>query len=532
MKDSNSLNSKTILDSKNSMFLNPIVENDLLLNIKRLNSKKAGKSDCIATKFIKISAEAICPTLTKIFNRCISEGIFPKSLKQAELIPIYKKGDILQKSNHRPISLLPPFSKLLERHIHTEITKFINKYQLMHQFQYGFRQNSSTEQAITQLTEELSNNIQNKNYTCSIFVDMKKAFDTINHEILLQKLKRYGIRGLPLKLLRNYLTDRQQRTKINNTFSSPKLINCGIPQGSILGPLLFNLFINDLPNASKFSVRLFADDACLTLHDKSPDNLEQAVNNELLKISNWININKLTINYKKTNYIIFTRLKYTKNFNIQMQNNKIEKVSEIKYLGVYLDEKIDWNYQIKTVEAKIARASYILSKIRYYVNLNTLKTLYYALVYPFINYCVTAWGGVSNSKLDSIIKLQKRTVRILTKSEFDSPSLPLFISLNILPFHSIYNYNLLILMHKIKNKNFVGTYNLTNLQQIHTYETRLATNSNFYTNFHHTNLGQSLCSFQGLKLWRSIPNEIKTLPLHLFKKAVKKELQKSLKNNL
>lgn len=264
-----------------SFFLAPFTESQLLTSIKQLNCNKATKSTCIPTKFVKISASVIAPVITKIFNTCITQGEFPKSLKQAEVIPVYKKGKKSELTNYRPISLLSIFSKLFEKHVHTEITKFITKHKILHKYQYGFRTNSSTELAVTQITEYLIQQTQNKLITCSLYLDLAKAFDTIDHTLLLAKLSKYGIRGAPNKLLFSYLDQRTQTTKINRTQSESEVVNCGVPQGSILGPLLFSLYINDLSDVTSLDVRLFADDACLTLSEKCSVALENKMNKEL-----------------------------------------------------------------------------------------------------------------------------------------------------------------------------------------------------------------------------------------------------------
>ena len=256
---------------------------------------------------------------------------------------------------------------------------------------------------------------------------------------------------MPAKLISNYLSNRTQQTKINNVYSNPSNLVCGVPQGSILGPLFFNLAINDLPETSLFSTRLFADDAYLTLSNKSPDILETAVNQELIKVNQWMKINKLTISYSKSNFIIFSRSKFKKSYNIKIEGNTLERVTETRYLGVYLDEKLDWKFHLKKIKSKLATASYILFKTRNYLDLASLKMLYYSLVYTRITYCVTAWGGVSNSALQPMIRMHKKIIRCLTFSTLRTPSKPLFFTLKLLPFNLIYKLNISILMYKIQN---------------------------------------------------------------------------------
>ena len=247
-------------------------------------------------------------------------------MKSAEIVPIFKKGDRTKESNYRPISLLSPFSKILERHIYNNIYKFITKHKILHNYQYGFREGSSTELALAHLTEELAVKVQNGETICSVFLDLTKAFDTVNHSILLSKLYRYGIRGVPAKLLTDYLSNRTQQTRVNGTKSKFENITCGVPQGSILGPLFFILYVNDLPNMCSLDVRLFADDACLLYSDRGNGSIEESVNYELEKVSTWLKANKLTVNYSKSNFMLFTN---KKKFN----NQQISIKMEVELLG-------------------------------------------------------------------------------------------------------------------------------------------------------------------------------------------------------
>ena len=225
----------SIKSIKHSIFISPLTVNETLSYISNLDSSKSTKSDSPPIKFIKLSAYIIAPIITKIFNSCISNGIFPNRLKQAEIIPIFKKGNKSNVTNYRPISLLSPFSKIFERHLHSQLNQFLNKHSIIHEYQYGFRENKSTELALTQIVNELSQNTENGYYTCSVFIDLAKAFDTVDHSILLSKLQRYGIRGTPHRLFSDYLNNCKQRTIINNIYSNSEQITCGVLQSSILG---------------------------------------------------------------------------------------------------------------------------------------------------------------------------------------------------------------------------------------------------------------------------------------------------------
>ena len=510
-----------IKQSQKSFFLQPITEKEVKLYIQMLNINKASKSDSIPTKYIKFSSKIISSFLMKIFNQCMSQGVFPDKLKTAEIIPIFKKGNKTNPSNYRPISLLSAFSKIFERHIYVQIHQFLTKHKLLYRNQYAFREFSTTDAAVSQISEQISSKIEDGLVTCATFVDLAKAFDTIDFKILTNKLHSYGIRGLPAKLISNYLSNRKQNVTLNGKKSKTANIKCGVPQGSILGPLLFLIYINDLPNSTQMDVKLFADDACFIQYNQNFTDLEKTTNMELAKVDNWMKTNKLTINYDKTNYIIFTKQDKNVEFKLQMNSNTIQMVQETKYLGVIIDANLNWKSQIQTVKTKLSRACYIMSKIKHYVDSGTLKMIYYSLIFPHINYCVCVWGGVADYILKPLIILQKRAIRIITKSDYKAHTAPLFKQLKILNFDSIYTLSLANIFHKIQHDKILGTFNLKKLDQIHQYETRLATSNNYYSNSFTTNLGKNTFIAAGIRKWRNIPTKIKSLPNHLFKTEMK-----------
>ena len=384
---------------------------DVKIYITQLNPQKASKSNSSPTKIIKLSVDIISPIICDIFNKCIEEAVFPDNLKSAEIRPVHKRGNKLNVSHFRPISILDPYSKIYETHINTELTGFMTKHNILHDSQFGFRTNSSTEMAVSQIIEDITIKFQNGEYTCAIFLDLAKAFDTVDHGILINKLRACGVRGLPLKLLQNYLNNRTQQTLINNTKSNTQTINCGIPQGSILGPLFFNTYINDIVNVSNFKIKLFADDACLLLSSKDAKDLEKKVNTELIKINQWRKLNKLSINFSKSYYMIFSNKKKNPKFNITMDGNKLTRTDDFKYLGIIIDHKLKWNKHIKYILNKILKVSYMLTKIRHYIDLNSLKLLYYSLVHSHLIYCLTTWGGAPNTTLQPLINIQKKNYK-------------------------------------------------------------------------------------------------------------------------
>ena len=505
-----------------SFFLTPLTSHEVIQYISELDSNKATKSECPPIKYIKLSSKLIAPIIAKIVNQCIEEGIFPDNLKIAEVIPIFKKGIKTDPSNYRPISLLSPFSKIFERHIYKNLLSFITKHQILYNYQYGFRQNSSTEIAVTQVVESLVHKVEQNDIVCAIFLDLAKAFDTVDHSILISKLCHYGIRGKPLMLLENYLSNRHQVTAANTCKSSPTVIKCGVPQGSILGPLLFLLYINDLPNCCLFEVKLFADDACLILNNKCHQLLEITANNELNKVNEWMQANKLTVNYKKTKYMILSKVhKSAINIKLTMFNNCLERVQEIKYLGVIFNDELNWKSHIEYIRIKISRAYYIMTKIRHYIDQKTLILLYYSMIHSHLQYCISTWGKQAAYIMKPLETVQNRTIQIITRSDFTAHVTPLYKKLHILKLKDIYNLKIAELLHKIHNNQIISPFNLIKTTHIHAHFTRFSSKANYYLKTPITHRTWSLFSVAAVQAWRNINYEDKSLQLKQFRNKLK-----------
>ena len=430
--------------------------------IKNLASKNSSGHDGISARFIKRMLDTITPSLTHIINQSLSTGIFPDRLKIAKVIPLFKKGDEHILDNYRPISLLPAISKVFEKIVFNQLYQYFTDNDLIFTSQYGFRKLHSTEFASIELVDRISQYMDSGKLPLSIFLDLSKAFDTLDHSILLSKLKFYGVSNTPLKWFQSYLQNRQQFVEFDGTCSDTTFLNTGVPQGSILGPLLFLIYMNDIHTASnKFDMILYADDtnlisplcsfnSSLSCNKSEVEHMSQQINTELRNIQEWLNINKLSLNVSKTKYMIFHH--YQRNITniiptLKINFEPIERVMEFNFLGLTIDEHLSWKPHIQKISNKIARTLGIMCRLKNFLPTHVLRILYNSMILPHLQYSILSWG-FKPGRLD---KLQKRAVRIISNSKYNSHTDPIFKKLNLLKLKDLFELNVLKLFYKYKN---------------------------------------------------------------------------------
>ena len=453
-----------------------------LKTIHKLKSKSSSGHDGISSIQLKYISSSIVNILTQIINQSLCTGIVPNSLKIAKISPIYKKGDPHITDNYRPISLLPVISKVLEKVVFLQVYDYFVKNNLLYDSQYGFRKYHSTEYAALEFSDKVMANLDQGKLPTAVFLDLSKAFDTIDHSILIHKLHYYGIRGTSLNWFKSYLNNRKQYVQFEQSTSAQAPITTGVPQGSILGPLLFIIYMNDIAKVTnKFHFTLYADDTSLiepicTFTSDVNNNVEtsEAINKELNLITDWLCLNKLSLNAKKTKMMIFHhRQRKISNLKLSLciNNTKIEQVKEFNFLGIMLDECMTWNSHIQKISSKISSVNGTLSRLKKFLPRDILKTIYNALIQPHLNFGVLLWG----KNVKRIHKLQKWAVRSITCSKYNAHSEPLFIELKLLKIQDIYKLTLLKFYFKYKN-NLLPNYfrgMLDPIQPIsHNYDTR------------------------------------------------------------
>ncbi|KAK3087111.1 hypothetical protein FSP39_001840 [Pinctada imbricata] len=362
----------------------------------------------------------------------IFTGVFPEKLKTAKVTPIYKKGDKSDPGNYRPISILPTISKLFERHITTQMYDYLKENDLLMKEQSGFRKSHSCQTALTKLTEKWITDIDNGNMTGVSLLDFRKAFDLVNHKILIDKMKYYNFTNETLNWLESYLSNRTQTVHIGNVSSNLSAITCGVPQGSVLGPVLFLLYINDLPLHVKNSILdLFADDATLHKANNNLLEIERDMNEDMDHISAWCKENRMVINESKTKCILvgarqkISRLPTT-TLSLKVNDKLIDNLTSDKLLGVYIDNYLQFDKHIDEVCKAITQKIALLRRIKKYLGLQHRVLYYNAYILPSIDYCLTIYGNASKSHLDRILKLQKSAARVIMDAPPDTPSQPLF----------------------------------------------------------------------------------------------------------
>ena len=527
--------------------------------VKKMENKKSsdmfGLSNCLLKQIIN----SIAVPLVHIINQSIKTGQIPSQLKIAKVLPIFKysnssKMDKCNPGNYRPISLLPIFSKLLEKIVSEQLTRYLEFNQIIYEHQYGFQAKKSTLHPMIHLLNYLGQAKNENLITIGVFCDLAKCFDTISHTILLKKLKKIGIHGLELEWFKNYLSNRNQFVYTNGEKSDLLGISKGVPQGSILGPILFLVYINDIKNCTSLMTLLFADDSNFLISGKDLNEIIEILNIELKNICDWFRCNEMSLNPTKTKFMIFNKredsitwdqIKIKLDFNNENENdtdkirylgyiNQQSEIPAIKFLGVFIDSQLNFKYHIEYLRKKISRSLFLINRVKHILCEKSLVTLFHSFINSHLLYCLPAWSCGLESSIKPLVVLQKKAIRIIHKSAYNSHTPPLFRKINVLPIKELSIYTKLLFFYdfirwRLPN-SFDGVWIRNNLRN----QRQLRNSSEFYIPIAKFKKIERFPLFSFQRLWNNFCHEKdllnENIPKKTFALNLKDELFKSICN--
>ena len=494
-----------------SCFFYPTTEREIEKVIMRLKNKDSKGYDGLSNRMLKTIYSSILPALYIIFNKSLADGEFPHDMKMAIVKPLYKAKSRSDISNYRPISLLPVISKVLERLVHIRLMKFLERNKLLYEGQYGFRKGRSTSDAILDLTGNILDGFNKGMYTLGLFLDMTKAFDSINHQLLFDKLQSCGIRGTPLNWIKSYLENRSLQVKLNNVLSDNFPVSFGTPQGSVLGPLLYILFANDLPKYLKFaSSIMFADDTTIYISGKNLKFLYRKMNDDLKRISQWFTKNSLTLNVDKSFYVLFKTKKKLVNYhgNIIMGGTSVKQADSVKFLGVHIDQHLDWNTHCQHLLTKLTMGTYSLFMTKKMLPYFSKRLIYLTNVECHLLYGISAWGPMLTKRnLKKLMVKQNNAIRAVSNIKRRVRIEPYYKIGKFLKLEDLIEISMVKISYRYVNdtlpQRIVNIFEFRN----HNYNTRL--NNNLRTPHHSSDIYNRSFLARAPHHWQNIPQNIK-----------------------
>ena len=444
----------------NSMFFSPVIEPELTACLKGLKRSSSG-SDNIRPHELQDNSDLLATPITYLMNLSLQQGVFPSQLKTANITPVHKGGPSDVATNYRPISVLTTLSKLLEKLVHHRLINFLTANNIISNSQFGFRKKHSCDMPLILATDFIHQSLDAGYHVLGIYLDLKKAFDVVSHSTLIEKLFFYGVRGVSLNWFSSYLNNRQQRVKLNNNFSSNQLVTHGIPQGSILGPLLFILFVNDLQIPGDNSrLLLFADDTTLLVRSREPQPLQNLAQSNLQLIETWLNANRLACNVSKTHYMIFTLnpAVRTHPFHLRLNDEPLNATTSTRFLGVMIDNRLTWDTHINHLCSKISKCTGIIHKLNKILPPKTCLIVYNALIIPHLSYCHVVWGNAAATRLQRLFLLQKRAIRAVHRAPYLAHTKPLFTACSTLSLPNLHTFYVGIFLYKLQHDFFPLTF--------------------------------------------------------------------------
>lgn len=502
-----------------SIYLRPVTDSEIINIAKTFKNKQCAGEDQIPLFLLKKCISAFAKPLSNIINKSMNQGKYPDQLKVSLVLPIHKKSDKDLIQNYRPISLLSSFSKFFERVVYNRILDFFHSCNLFASFQHGFLNKKSVETAIFDYTEKILDALERRELACGLFLDLSKAFDSLDHNLLLAKLHRYGIRGVALSWCESYLEGRSQRVvlrgDIGETYSEKLSTDLGVPQGSILGPLLFIIYVNDLPVAianPSNSMISYADDNSLLITGKTFQDVASLGDIQFMELEKWYEKNSLMLNRDKTKCLLFRTI-YNKNIfpsylNLNFQH--IDITDNTKLLGIFIDSNMSWQTHIENLYKKLSSVCYALRILTKYLDFSAVKTAYYGNFYSLMKYGIIFWG--QSIHFNEILKIQKKAIRIILKLGYRDSCRGIFKKYKLLTATGVYVYECILFLRK---HLYLFEPNLVE----HDYDTR---NIELYRYpLHKLSIKEKGPFYSCLKFYNLLPKHIKGVSLFPeFKKSV------------
>lgn len=523
-----------LMKNKNLRFELQRVNIDQVKYLLKTCKNKPPGVDGLDSRLLKLAADFIAPALTHIINLSFSCCTCPQAWKQAKIVPLPKDKKLsFSGSNSRPISILPVLSKILESIVHDQINNYFYTNDLLTDFQHAYRKSHSTATALTHMSDDWLRETEKRNITGVVFLDFSAAFDIIDHDLLLTKLSCYGFEKSAITWMYSYLSNRTQTVFFNGSLSGIRNITCGVPQGSCLGPLLFNIFTNDLPYIlRKANIVMYADDSTIYTSASTQMELQTVLNKELQYVVDWVELNKLALNIVKTNCMILgSNYNINKNpvINIKINNTVIEQVHETRLLGVIVDSRLSWKKHISNIIAKMGRGISIMRRHANFLTSNIRNYVMKALILTYLDYCPAVWSNATGEYMNRLQLIQNRAARVALRCSYRRNIILMHKDLNWLLVEDRLLYSLLIFIRNISNSKFPSVLfkHLSFSVENHQYSTRHATKGNFTLPIVRTNAIKNTVVFRGMKEWNYLPKHILlTNDANKFKLYVKQHLSK------
>jgi len=504
-----------------SLFISPVTELDVRTVVCALKCKNFDLNS-VPTFIYKHCVDLMGPVLSELFNISVRSGRFPSALKLARIVPVHKSGDNNSANNYRPISNLSDLAKIFEKLMYRQLITFIKSQRILSNNQFGFRENSSTSDAVSEFIDNVYNKLDKKLSLITVFLDFSKAFDTVNHDILIAKLDHLGIRGQALEWFRSYLSDREQYVSVEGSCSTRALVRTGVPQGSILGPLLFLLYINDMSKCTRnLQFVHFADDTTVFNSGSNIADVVNEMNAELTRIADWLKANRLSLNVGKTTYMIISDGEMLDVPAVRIGDRNIIRVTESKFLGITIDEKLSFKHHVSGLSKSLSRSIGVINRVSDLVPPRIKKLLYFSLIYPRVSYGIIVWGQSSAGNVNLIDRILYRAHKCVSY-----PRATQFNTSRFLNFDSIYKYFTAVKLYKVlkQDQHLYFSRVFHDLLPIHNYGTRFSTGDNINVPHFTKAKCQRGFVFQSVAIWNNLSDELKSLSPNLFKKELKKEL--------